>query len=663
MLGALSSKSVIARISAIKSLTTLKDEGILSNGTLSIDSLLDCLHHEDEDLRCDAAHVLGALKRKDAVDPLIQSLNDPDEIVRNIAAESLGLIGDASAVDPLIKALLEPESTHFIDEDDFDYDPQWDMQLHATKALGRIGDPKIIDPLLKLLKDEEVYEINETVIWALSRVNNDKSMEILTDLLNEEDPVLRRLVTKSFGDIDHPDAIKALEKALKDKEPDVRSAAAEALAKKDDPIVLDTIISLLKDSDADVRAVAARILSGLDNSETSDKLLPLLDDEQYDVRVRVMEIMGELKETRAEEALLSKINDPDFIHKGIVAAALGEIRSANAVEPLFALALNVEEDFHIRIAAIKAIGMIGGDAAIVALKELVLNVPKEDCMACLISLQSVGGAQAIQALISLLEEQADSVEQSDEPIEPSDESKDAAETKESLSEEDQDNKEQAEMERKRNVIKVLGAMDGDEVLSALGVIVEKGIPVLRREALSSLSLLKEKKIIPQIVTLLESSNRDDRLSGLDSICHIRSAEHGVLDVLIKILSEDEDHFCRVSAAQALGLIGEADLSIEALTKAMDDERVEVRKEAIIALCAIGDKRAFDRLLTALFDYENFAHMRTEIAFALGAIDQDKAEESLIIVMENEEELVNHWIAIEAFKDMLKGNEAQIKAAN
>ena len=665
---ALESKSTIARMSALKAVASMKTRGNIDNG-FSIDPVLDCLNHEDADLRCDTARTLGKIKETKAVQPLIDSLaKDSESDVRIMATESLGMIGSPKAVDTLITALLAEETDMPIDDDnEFDWDPQWDIQLHAARALGRIKDPKSIDPLVKLLKEEEAMDISDTIIWALSQIPDDRSMEIIIDLLKDKDPVLRRRAAKALGNMDRPEAAKALMDALLDMDANVRINAARALSTKNDPSILVALVLLLKDPVGEVKSEVAKIIGEMGHPQTADHIMPLLDDDDVDVIGQAVEILGDLKESRAAEKLIELLADPALPHKYKIAIALSRINNLDSLKPLADLARNRKEESLARIEAINAVGAIAGDLTLEVLQDCALDSERVIYCAACIALIKVDTPEALAVLTSMLEEKEEEEEEktegekeaSEETEQPESSEKETA--SDELQDEDEDEnedeeevtteKDDLELERKKFIVNILGSTTNAKAVDAIYSIVENDVEELKTAALESLAHMKEKKAIPHLLPLLKSENRDDRLMGLASLGRIGHPDEKAVEEITKLLPEEKDTYVRQMAANALGDLGASD-AVEALLNSLEDPYQEVRKSVVTALGKLGDGRAMEKMFSSLFDYEHFAHIRNDIAIALKKIDQDQTEEQLVSVLEDDSQLVNHWIAIEALTEFI-----------
>lgn len=669
---ALESKSTIARMSALKAVASMKTRGNIDNG-FSIDPVLNCLHHEDADLRCDTARTLGKIKETKAVQPLIDSLaNDSESDVRIMATESLGMIGSPKAVDTLITALLAEETDMPIDDDnEFDWDPQWDIQLHAARALGKIKDPKSIDPLVKLLKEEEAMDISDTIIWALSQIPDDRSMQIIIELLKDNDPILRRRAAKVLGNMDRPEAATALMDALLDLDANVRINAARALSTKKDSSILVALVLLLKDPVGEVKSEVAKIISEMGRPQTADHIMPLLDDEDVDVVGQAIEILGDLKESRAAEKMIELLADPTLPHKHKIATALSKIKNLDSLKPLADLARNRKEESMARTEAINAVAEIAGDLTLEVLQDCALDSERMIYCAACIALVKVDTPEALAVLTSMLEEKEEEEEEeektegekeaSEETEQPESSEKETANDEDQNQDEDEDEnedeeevtteKDNLELERKKFIVNILGSTTSAKAVDTLYSIVENDVEELKTAALDSLAHMKEKKAIPHLLPLLKSENRDDRLMGLASLGRIGHPDESAVEEITKLLPEEKDTYVRQMAANALGDLGASD-AVEALLNSLEDPSQEVRKSVVTALGKLGDDRAREKMFSSLFDYEHFAHIRNDIAIALKNLDQDQAEEQLVSVLEDESQLVNHWIAIEALTEFI-----------
>ncbi len=94
-----------------------------------IESIITSLHHEDPNVRWEAARALGVIRDLRAVEPLIAALDDCNPDVRRKAALSLAKIRDPRAVEPLRACSVKDENQV--------------VRWAATWGLGKFPDRKI----------------------------------------------------------------------------------------------------------------------------------------------------------------------------------------------------------------------------------------------------------------------------------------------------------------------------------------------------------------------------------------------------------------------------------------------------------------------------------------------------------------------------------------
>ena len=105
-----------------------------------------------------------------------------------------------------------------------------------------------------------------------------------------------------------------------------------------------------------------------------------------------------------------------------------------------------------------------------------------------------------------------------------------------------------------------------------------------------------------------------------------SAVNGLLNSL------EDEYDIRVSSAKALGRIGN-ELAIEGLLKALDNADYDLSGEISKALTCIGSELAINGLTAALHQHPN---ARSQIAYALGSVDNEMAIDSLLEALNDPE---------------------------
>jgi HEAT repeat protein len=179
--------------------------------------------------------------RKAAVPPLMGALDDGHYAVRKDAALALGSIGDLRAVDPLQRLLI--------------IDPEEAVRAAAAEALGLLADDQAV-PALRAAVHDHAHSVRMAAALALARIN------WIPD--DEQEQLALLVATEQWSQlIRHgPAAVPVLITALGDEYYGIRTGAAEALWRIGDPAV-DLLIQALRDQNPAIRAGATGVLMRL----------------------------------------------------------------------------------------------------------------------------------------------------------------------------------------------------------------------------------------------------------------------------------------------------------------------------------------------------------------------------------------------------------------
>jgi len=131
---------------------------IKDHRNIDIEPFIAGLKDTDNEIRGNAALVLGWAKNPRGVEPLIAALNDNDFTVRQKAAMALGMIRDPRAVEPLIAVLKEIRD---LEEPKGIEDPKELYELNYRRnslmywlihSLGELRDPRAVEPIIAASK-------------------------------------------------------------------------------------------------------------------------------------------------------------------------------------------------------------------------------------------------------------------------------------------------------------------------------------------------------------------------------------------------------------------------------------------------------------------------------------------------------------------------------
>ena len=280
------------------------------------DLLLLDLISPNSDIRESALVAVGDRPiSKDGVELLIRGLSDEDPQVCHSAAIVLGSIKEPTAVQQLVEVLIS-------------YQEDMQCAQFAQEALTKIGEPSVA-PMITLLSSPVghlEWNAQETLIEI-----GEPSVEPLIEVLNDENPQVRINAIYSLGELKDSRAIEPLLLILK-KDEDILSDASRIALSKMGSSAIDPLIELLNDENPSIRRYAIAGLKDIDDERVVEPIINALQDEK--VLGNAIEALGELQDTRAVEPLLAFLADDDyFIREGVI-EALGEIRDVRAIEPL-----------------------------------------------------------------------------------------------------------------------------------------------------------------------------------------------------------------------------------------------------------------------------------------------------------------------------------------
>jgi HEAT repeat protein len=284
------------------------------------------------------------------VDRLVDQLRDGDPATRHAAVIALGHIGDDRAV-PALVALLEEGDR--------------DLLVTVAGALARLGDARAFEPLVGLLGDDDL-SVRHAAIGALNSIGHSGMAARMQTLLDAPDARVRESAVKIAGYFGYRECAEQLLLRCHDRDEAVRSAALEHAAYLDDDRVLPLLVSTLAHDTPRARAAAVRSLAHVSSPEVPPVLRGAAADADPWVRYFSVTSLGRQLDR----------------------------------ESLPILAGAAQHDVHqpVRIAAVEAIGAIGGDAAADLLAPLTDAAVDEVSVAAITALGHTESARALGPL-------------------------------------------------------------------------------------------------------------------------------------------------------------------------------------------------------------------------------------------------------------------------
>ncbi len=344
---------------------------------------MDALADEDKTI---VTHVMRLLSKSQKYDPnrLIHLFEDP-EIHKNVLVQILNshteslnsnkLFEALDKVDKKVRVLIFKVLEDIVQESMVpklliyaeSKDPN--TRLHVTRLLAKFSIEQVRDKLLHLLKDNH----NEIRLAALDGLGK---MKI---------PVSAREVCPS----------------LKDPNLTIQARAIDTLVKIEDPNIVKYLVEILQDESEYIRRAAVEVLNEVADPRAIKDLLGAMRDQDWWVKVRAADALGSIGGPKVVEAVLGLLNDDDEFLRRTAVEILNSIKDERAVDYLIN-ALD-DEDWWVRERAADALAKLGSERAIPALVKM-LNQQPESAKIAIRALSEIGNAEAIEPLISKLQE-------------------------------------------------------------------------------------------------------------------------------------------------------------------------------------------------------------------------------------------------------------------
>lgn len=295
-------------------------------GQPAVPALIQALVDPSSLARANAAYALGEVGyasggigelAEEALPALIEMLRDKDKEARGRAAYALGGIGE-----PAIPALIEA-----LNHEDRD------VRSNAAYALGRIGEPAkdAVPVLMKAMSNDDYVRLGAAE--ALGKIG-EPAVPALVEALNHEDEDVRRNAASVLGKIGElpKGAVPALIKRLGDEDLYVRYNATIALSRIGEPAV-PALIEALRSEDSAIRSSAAYVLGDI-GEPTKDAVVELIEalrDQEGVVRRNAMLSLSKIGKP-AVPMLMETLKHEDQLVSSSAAYVLKQINTPEATK-------------------------------------------------------------------------------------------------------------------------------------------------------------------------------------------------------------------------------------------------------------------------------------------------------------------------------------------
>ncbi|KYC43184.1 hypothetical protein WA1_13890 [Scytonema hofmannii PCC 7110] len=238
----------------------------------------------------------------------------------------------------------------------------------AVVALGRIGDARALPSLMNLLATEPQLIIPTTV--ALAQIGDARAFDGLLNLMGHPHAAVRQAAIAALNSLGHPDLPTRMVDLLQDANPLIRESAVQIAGYFAFAETEALLLERCYDDDENVRRAAIELIPYLEKDFVMPTLVAVLENETPKVRVSAARALKYVDSHLAFPYLLKTLQDTDIWVRYYGAQAMGWHGYPEAVEILEKL-VHTDPALRVRIAAVEALGQIGGTKAVTILAPLV----------------------------------------------------------------------------------------------------------------------------------------------------------------------------------------------------------------------------------------------------------------------------------------------------
>jgi HEAT repeat protein len=492
--------------------------------------LMNCLSEAgSDDLRA-IAMVLGWLEGPAIERTLTQLIGQPT--ARKEVVEALVRYG------PRVISLLIEQ----LESDDFE------TRQASIFALGRIGGPRSVPYLLRILADD--VELAVVAAGALAKIGDRRAFESLLNIMGHPALTVRQAVVGALNSIGHPEMEGEMAKRLLSPDSLIRESAVKVAGYFGYDTCRDLLLACCADTEEQIRKTAIEHIPYLEDNRVLPVIVKALREETPKVRASAARALSQMERKDALPFLLDTLKDPDPWVRYFGVGSIGKLGYPEAMALLTHIVQN-DTAGHVRIAAAKAIGRIGGRKAAEILAPMTDHPDTNMAVATITALGQVQHPDAQTAILAALK--------SPDPD--------------------------------RRIGAVIGMQErsGAAIVSALQWTAATDADVrVVRVAIDALAHLKSPESVTALVSLAASSKlRELTVSALSSMSNdaiewlADSMNHAHVEVRLAVL----DALSRIKTPRAT----------DVLTTALEDSEVRVRLAAASALSHLGSRQAERRL--------------------------------------------------------------------
>ncbi len=235
-------------------------------------------------------------------------------------------------------------------------DPDAGVRTLACEALARAANTRVVPSLFRLLRDPHP-RVSQAASSAIQSLGSLETKQLALVEARSSDPRVRRAALRIISYFGYPDALDILVNAATDTDDGIRDAAVGGLALLEDPRATAALVTAARHVNAKTRAAATRALGGTTGSpEVLARLREALEDPEAWVRYYACQSLARLRAHDAADLVVARIHDEAGQVRVAAVDALAHLRTQRAVAALTQAAES--DDLDIRRAALLALGAV-----------------------------------------------------------------------------------------------------------------------------------------------------------------------------------------------------------------------------------------------------------------------------------------------------------------
>ena len=313
---------------------------------------------------------LGVLRDAQAAPELKRACADAEADARIAARDALANIGDASAADLLMAGAAKAQGR--------ERTKGTEAALVLAKRLIEAGNKKDAERTYRQLWDTRTATTERHVriaaLLGLAEVRGD--MADLLAAMKTGDPQIRaaavQLATATPGREATMKCADAMEKAA----PADRAALLAILGARGDAAAQPAVLGAMKDPDAEVRAAAMQAAAAIGGPGAAEALIAVAGAKAGKDRDAAAHALGQMRGKEAGAAVAAAMKQaPDPDARATLIGVLAARRMSDQLETVMAAV--ADKDPAVRVAAIEAIGALGGEAQLPMLVNVLKNAAND----------------------------------------------------------------------------------------------------------------------------------------------------------------------------------------------------------------------------------------------------------------------------------------------